>query len=709
MSPPLHASRRASPPAPVSSSVPQSPGHGDADHTSSPARDDVTPKRLSQSGRSKTAPLDLNHLWTPSVDQPQLSERDSIFATTYLPSDSPAPSPRTLARSTQHNDYVEDQTRSDMAVNVSTPRRLTAASTPRQQQTQQPPSSLKEAQSLLSARFNSSRKHEPDMSFESMAESPPPFMSPVDSPVHRPTTPASVIHHTTSLDDTLAESDNTTERLKNRMWRVGNAEAFLQHSGHAPRKSGHVDKKIEATLAKSEVPAAARSRKASHYLRVFKENDAAEEQKKREGRGKDRRQPERALQNLQEEDLPRSSSSALTEQLQKASRPSSAANSPYGGPATSYFETSADAGREDGSIQFSVNEAGRAQELPARLLEEIRNFHNLTPGGQRGSSFSKSLPTAAAEKLRAHGAKARTPHMRDSLDYFQTPRDGSSDHSPGSEEEESEKEHISSALYFPHRQLKSPEPIPEEEETRRAEVASIRKLSNANAGKGPKGWAKEEAVKTPEEVEISLQSQDTNQCLHGDIQSTSSAQQDDSTSLASAPADATTSAESEYDSLAESSHSLNDYDSSATDDLGTTPTATSRKHEQKPAAPVQPPAPLGAVELKPFNHQVGGHTTVYRFSRRAVCKQLNNRENEFYETVERQHPELLNFLPRYDEDQSLSCLELRPQQDSSASPSPPLFQVFCANAMLLMQIHWCSERHISKSAQAEENQGQIKG
>ena len=228
--------------------MPQSPGYGDADQLSSPSRDDVTPKRLSQSGRSKTAPLDLNHLWTPSVDQPQLSERDSIFATTYLPSDSPAPSPRTLARTTQPDDHVEDQTRSDMAVNVSTLRRLTAASTPRHQQTQQPPSSLKEAQSLLSARFNSSRKHQSDMSFESMAESPPPFMSPVDSPVHRPTTPASIIHHTTSLDDTLAESDTTTERLKNRMWRVGNAEAFLQHSGHAPRKSGHVDKKIEATF-----------------------------------------------------------------------------------------------------------------------------------------------------------------------------------------------------------------------------------------------------------------------------------------------------------------------------------------------------------------------------------------------------------------------------------------------------------------------------
>ncbi len=103
--------------------------------------------------------------------------------------------------------------------------------------------------------------------------------------------------------------------------------------------------------------------------------------------------------------------------------------------------------------------------------------------------------------------------------------------------------------------------------------------------------------------------------------------------------------ESEIESLAESTHSLLGYESSATDDLGTTPTAATTKPEPKPVTAA--PAPLGAVELKPFNHQVGGHSTVYRFSRRAVCKQLNNRENEFYETVERHHPELLDFLPRY--------------------------------------------------------------
>lgn len=57
--------------------------------------------------------------------------------------------------------------------------------------------------------------------------------------------------------------------------------------------------------------------------------------------------------------------------------------------------------------------------------------------------------------------------------------------------------------------------------------------------------------------------------------------------------------------------------------------------------------PLEAIELIPYKHQVGGHTTLWRFSRRAVCKQLNNRENEFYETIEKYHRELLPFLPRY--------------------------------------------------------------
>ncbi|WAQ87323.1 hypothetical protein PtA15_8A227 [Puccinia triticina] len=53
------------------------------------------------------------------------------------------------------------------------------------------------------------------------------------------------------------------------------------------------------------------------------------------------------------------------------------------------------------------------------------------------------------------------------------------------------------------------------------------------------------------------------------------------------------------------------------------------------------------VPLEPFDNQVGGHHSIFRFSRRAVCKPLVSRENTFYEAVERDHPELLAFVPQY--------------------------------------------------------------
>lgn len=54
-----------------------------------------------------------------------------------------------------------------------------------------------------------------------------------------------------------------------------------------------------------------------------------------------------------------------------------------------------------------------------------------------------------------------------------------------------------------------------------------------------------------------------------------------------------------------------------------------------------------SVELKPFLNRVGGHTAIFQFSRRAVCKVLMNRENTFYETIERFHHELLPFMAKY--------------------------------------------------------------
>ncbi|KAF8529214.1 SAICAR synthase-like protein [Hysterangium stoloniferum] len=58
---------------------------------------------------------------------------------------------------------------------------------------------------------------------------------------------------------------------------------------------------------------------------------------------------------------------------------------------------------------------------------------------------------------------------------------------------------------------------------------------------------------------------------------------------------------------------------------------------------------LPHVPLRPFRNQVGGHSAIYKFTKRAVCKArpLVSRENLFYEAVEREAPPLLAFIPRY--------------------------------------------------------------
>ncbi|CAO2650685.1 Nn.00g019770.m01.CDS01 [Neocucurbitaria sp. VM-36] len=669
MSPQLDAQGSTSPPASVRSNALPNPGHGpptpsSSSSSSSPSQDEATPRSLAHTGRSKTAPIARDSsLLKSSVDRPQLSERDSIFATTYLAADSPHSSPRTSARTVDANDDAPESSLSDMAAPAPPQRRLMDPPVIRRKQSTFPPIALNDHHAVLTTHFNSLNPLMAGMDLEDSRHSPPPYMSPVDSPVQRPSTP---YHHDvqSTLQEDLKESE---KRRKNREWREGKPVPFKGNNAlDNPVLDVDMEKKIEATLAKTDQPTSARSRKASHYLRVFKDAGTAEDQKKRDGKTKERRPTDKLLSKLPEEGPARSGTgetSAVTEQLQGWSRPSSAVQSPVAGPTTSYFDKVPTPRSETGPVPPSNMPGGTPQDqirvndhhLPWPLLDEIRRFGNLTPGAKSGSSFSRSLPTSAVEKLSAHLATAGSEHQHeDASDYFQAKSSDAAERSPASEEEDedSEREQISSALYFPHRRLKANEQGPVEKQDREAEVDDVQKGASIHAGKGPRGWATDEVVQTPQEVEISLQSQDTNQCLHGDIQTTASVQKDDEHPLTSSSVDAfsaSASAESETESLAESTHSLLGYESSATDDLGTTPTATILKQEPKAttAPSTQPPAPLGAVELKPYDHQVGGHSTVYRFSRRAVCKQLNNRENEFYETVERHHPELLEFLPRY--------------------------------------------------------------
>jgi hypothetical protein len=283
--------------------------------------------------------------------------------------------------------------------------------------------------------------------------------------------------------------------------------------------------------------------------------------------------------------------------------------------------------------------------LPRSLLEEIRNFH-LTPGGARGTSFSKSIPTQYAERGRDYFSK-EVPGLSPSSD---TDRERRRDSAQFGDEDE---EQISSAVYFPHERVTVSE-----------EVDQVQPYPDGQHGVEPfePSPAKSSHILVPKKhvvsdeqetnrVDISLRSKNDSRILHGDLQGRQAPQLDE---LIEKPLSATIDRSSEYStceselgSADESATSVRDEESSLTDEAEVTPTATPTQRQRFPRRGRKREAPVGAVELKPYRHQVGGHTTVFRFSRRAVCKQLNNRENEFYERIERRHPEILMFLPRY--------------------------------------------------------------
>ncbi|KAF7301517.1 Kinase [Mycena indigotica] len=75
---------------------------------------------------------------------------------------------------------------------------------------------------------------------------------------------------------------------------------------------------------------------------------------------------------------------------------------------------------------------------------------------------------------------------------------------------------------------------------------------------------------------------------------------------------------------------------------------------------------LPHIPLRPFRNQVGGHSAIYKFTKQAVCKPLVSRENLFYESVEREAPPLLGYIPRY-----LGVMLVTYRRVPKAPASPP--------------------------------------
>ncbi|KAI9703859.1 MAG: hypothetical protein M1836_007631 [Candelina mexicana] len=699
--------------------------------------------RLAPPTRAKTLPAALRDSDFRSVDDiPQLSERDSIFATHYLAVDSSPNSPHSLSSfgASPEQDAAENRalpTRQHSEVpflSLSYPR-ARSSSTIFSSQVNSVETNIvthkRDVEDLNRSSLPKVQRSNPDERDRAIEElyscendcSLLPFISPVNAPTQRPSTPHDTrkVTRMSNADSNEVVRANVNDKDAPNGW-AGSEEGLLgpdvSDGGHSREVDGsHVDKKIEATLTNVEPGLNARSRKTSHYLGLFKENTTSQEQKKRDGRGRDRSRKDKEHEKrdglndgpLLSDVLPNRREPAASEDFAHVedSRP---LNHPHGPRLGSALESAADyhqlsptqdqrrwpaeeaaaaapipvsvdhellspqhveyeqehtsTEREPPLIQsdelLSMQDTIVAHALPLRLLEEIRNPHNLTPGAAHGTSSSRSLPTTVSER-------SDTSHSRSSSQVKLERPEGHSNHDndPSDEmkgkddfrddeddEEESDKEQISSALYFPHK-------------TRAVETSKGREYKYEANGDIPADrgsfdtvlgfsgeWTNGIGTSVDDEVEISLQSQHESHHLHGDLATPKApSSENDQKIPASLPeGDPSSTSDTDYESWDEQQLAT-ETEPNMTDEADTTPTATPLAHTpmltSRSRSLKQPPAPLGAVELKPYDHQVGGHTTVFRFSRRAVCKQLSNRENEFYETIERQHPELLRFLPRY--------------------------------------------------------------
>ncbi|KAL9100129.1 MAG: hypothetical protein Q9163_004459 [Psora crenata] len=429
-----------------------------------------------------------------------------------------------------------------------------------------------------------------------------------------------------------------------------------------------VEKRIEAKLAGAAPTTNARSRKSSHMLGLFKENTVPQE-----GRvNSQSMRPSPAVltdgdldfevqstkpgvqcvhgdKSAAVEEGEETSSDHHSRTLRKvdgqrnADREDLRANRPIS-PASLHQdgagEMDMDNAEKEHSLQDVISRASKKGEitskkkLPSRLLEEIREHYNVAT--QFHDTFKSTKPKATGQVSGLCGKQPAEQTQPDqpipSVDIALTSRQACAQ-VPEAEEDDSDKEQISSALYYPH-QVPSPDALKD------VDISEAREQKDA--GQEPSPRLPEPAVspseKIEDEVNINLQSRNRSRHLHGDLQQARRS-----------------SGELDYNRLlqpssASESGSESAGDSSLTDDSELTPRAsptTKTSFLQAKNRKVRSTAPLGAVELKPYNHQVGGHTTVFRFSKRAVCKQLTSRENRFYELVEKHHPELLKFLPRY--------------------------------------------------------------
>lgn len=428
-------------------------------------------------------------------------------------------------------------------------------------------------------------------------------------------------------------------------------------------RGGQVEKAIAEAL--SGIEHNNRSRKASHSLRFFREGLPEDKTKKRETKNKN--QPKDATSSNRISSIPefgnldmstsllggfeseplspfadlKMSSKSLTHNIR-----SHLSSNPTEGPAAEadYFDLS------NNNIETLAPD--KVRRMPSQLLADIRKHHNLTPGNAKGSSFSGSIPAPESEKAKSdsgeENAMGKPQIDRDiNEDGAELEKTKSCD-----EGDESGEEKISSALFVPHKSAGTSE---RRGETLRDRLDPIVRPENndqlQSEDSDAQEWLEEHRVPSCE-VDNTF---DSREGKPRPLLSPRLPKQHDPEEANGCitPTDVHDTTQNSFDE----GERITFEDSSVTDDPEATPTSSKyqRRRSFKASAPKihitddqeEAKKSKGSVELIPYKHQVGGHTTMWRFSNRAVCKELNNGENKFYEICEQKHPQLMKFLPRY--------------------------------------------------------------
>jgi inositol-hexakisphosphate kinase len=453
-------------------------------------------------------------------------------------------------------------------------------------------------------------------------------------------------------------------RAKYRLWRDTQAGTAVEKTwsigeqGSDDAAEGQVEKSIAEALAGVE-PNNNRSRKASHSVRLFREGLPEEKLKKREVkdgiRSKDKSPKVKEVLSPGHDYFSLANDIAGSSKIGNSSQQNQFNSSDRTNSTTTQSNTSLVIGT---SFQRIGDDGGGYTEspqdyhpvsndrpfpFPPQLLDDLRKIHNLTPAADKGLSFSGSLPVTESERRKSN--EKRQENIESKTATVGKVADPKIVKDRSDEDEESEEEQISSALFVPHQKSHKSHESLERDTPEQENQHEKRSLEPYSEETEPEEWLVKHDVpqrtgdKSPAAI-IVLKQQSPVIRDHGDN---------------GYFPDSLSGVEPSLDAVSDAGYATKGEESSVTDDPEITPTDTPKgehfmsknqtEHLHRHQQAVE--TPLDAIELIPYRHQVGGHTTMWRFSKRAVCKQLNNRENEFYEKVERYHPKLLTFMPRY--------------------------------------------------------------